>query len=40
MHYKVVFGDYFSAILGLVRDGNSWTLTPFDVSVYTIVKIS
>ncbi|KAL9713581.1 hypothetical protein Ac2012v2_003192 [Leucoagaricus gongylophorus] len=26
----VVFGDYFSAILGLVRDGNSWTLTPFD----------
>lgn len=26
----VVFGDYFSSILGLVRDGSSWTLTPFD----------
>ncbi|KAF8159445.1 linoleate diol synthase [Crassisporium funariophilum] len=26
----VVFSDYFSAILGLVRDGNSWSLTPFD----------
>ncbi|EAU90460.2 heme peroxidase [Coprinopsis cinerea okayama7 len=26
----VVFSDYFSCILGLVRDGNSWSLTPFD----------
>ncbi|KAF9006152.1 linoleate diol synthase [Cyathus striatus] len=26
----VVFTDYFSTILGLVRDGNSWSLTPFD----------
>ncbi|PPQ98253.1 hypothetical protein CVT26_003424 [Gymnopilus dilepis] len=26
----VVFSDYFSTILGLVRDGNSWSLTPFD----------
>ncbi|KAF4610857.1 hypothetical protein D9613_007045 [Agrocybe pediades] len=27
---SVVFSDYFSCILGLVRDGNSWSLTPFD----------
>ncbi|KAF8966303.1 linoleate diol synthase [Flammula alnicola] len=26
----VVFSDYFSAILGLVRDGSSWSLLPFD----------
>ncbi|OSX64325.1 hypothetical protein POSPLADRAFT_1054938 [Postia placenta MAD-698-R-SB12] len=26
---SVVFSDYFSAILGLVRDGNSWSLNPF-----------
>jgi linoleate 10R-lipoxygenase len=26
----VVFSDYFSTILGLVRYGNSWSLTPFD----------
>ena len=25
----VVFSDYFSAILGLVREGNSWSLDPF-----------
>lgn len=25
----VVFSDYFSAILGLVRQGNSWSLDPF-----------
>lgn len=30
----VVFSDYFSSILGLVREGNSWSLTPFDVRVY------
>lgn len=30
--FLVVFSDYFSAILGLVRDGSSWSLTPFDVS--------
>ena len=28
----VVFSDYFSTILGLVRDGSSWSLIPFDVS--------
>ncbi|KAF9454341.1 linoleate diol synthase [Macrolepiota fuliginosa MF-IS2] len=26
----VVFSDYFSSILGLVRYGSSWSLTPFD----------
>jgi len=26
----VVFSDYFSCILGLVRDGNTWSLTPFE----------
>lgn len=25
----VVFSDYFSAILGLVRQGSSWSLAPF-----------
>lgn len=25
----VVFSDYFSAILGLVRQGSSWSLEPF-----------
>lgn len=28
----VVFSDYFSTILGLVRDGSNWSLNPFDVS--------
>lgn len=28
---SVVFSDYFSAILGLARDGNSWSLQPFGV---------
>ena len=26
---SVVFSDYFSAILGLVRQGNTWSLDPF-----------
>ncbi|KAF7294502.1 Heme peroxidase [Mycena kentingensis (nom. inval.)] len=26
---SVVFSDYFSAILGLVREGSSWSLNPF-----------
>jgi linoleate 10R-lipoxygenase len=29
---SVVFSDYFSCILGLVRDGNNWSLNPFGVS--------
>ena len=31
---------YLSAILGLVREGSTWTLNPFDVSVYAIARIS
>ncbi|THH03482.1 hypothetical protein EW145_g6221 [Phellinidium pouzarii] len=27
---NVVFSDYFAAILGMVRLGNSWSLNPFD----------
>ncbi|KAF8892276.1 heme peroxidase [Infundibulicybe gibba] len=27
---SVVFSDYFSCILGLVRDGSSWSLNPFE----------
>lgn len=30
---SVVFSDYFSSILGLVRQGSSWSLNPFGVSV-------
>ncbi|KAH6915985.1 heme peroxidase [Coprinopsis sp. MPI-PUGE-AT-0042] len=26
----IVFSDYFSSILGLVRDGNNWSLSPFE----------
>jgi len=40
MHYKVILGDYLSAILGLVREGSTWTMNPFDVSIYAIVRIS
>ena len=40
MHYQVILGDYLSAILGLVREGSTWTLNPFDVSVYAIARIS
>ena len=29
--FLVVFSDYFSTILGLVRDGNAWSLEPFEV---------
>lgn len=34
---SVVFSDYFSAILGLVRDGNSWSLNPFGVRAHTLL---
>ena len=30
----VVFSDYFSCILGLVRDGNNWSLSPFEVGLF------
>ena len=37
-NFLVVFSDYFSTILGLVRDGSSWSLEPFEVglSLYLI----
>jgi len=37
----VVFSDYFSCILGLVRDGNSWSLNPFGVRslLYLLFKL-
>jgi len=28
---NIVFSDYFSCILGLVRQGNTWSLNPFGV---------
>ena len=28
----MIFGDYVAGFLGLGRDGNSWTMNPFDVS--------
>lgn len=33
---SVVFSDYFSAILGLVRLGNNWSLNPFEVSIFSM----
>jgi hypothetical protein len=30
---SVVFSDYFSSILGLVRTGSSWSLNPFGVCI-------
>ena len=30
---QVVFSDYFSCILGLVRQGSSWSLNPFGVNI-------
>lgn len=30
---SAVFSDYFSSILGLVRQGSSWSLNPFGVCV-------
>lgn len=29
----MIFGDYVAGFLGLGRDGNSWSMNPFDVSV-------
>ena len=28
----MIFGDYVAGFLGLGRDGNSWSMNPFDVS--------
>ncbi|KAJ7504371.1 linoleate diol synthase [Mycena galericulata] len=32
---SVVFSDYFSSILGLVREGSSWSLNPFGVGLFS-----
>ena len=38
---SAIFSDYFSAILGLVRQGSSWSLNPFGVSrIVTIMCMS
>ena len=29
---SMIFGDYVAGFLGLGRDGNSWSMNPFDVS--------
>lgn len=34
LFYAVVFSDYFSCILGLVRFGNNWSLDPFHVCMF------
>lgn len=34
-----VFSDYFSAILGLVRQGNSWSLNPFGVELISFLIV-
>jgi len=39
VRYQVILGDYLSVILGLIRKGNTWSLNPFDVSVYLICRI-
>lgn len=31
---KVILGDYVGAILGLIRDGNTWRLDPLAVRLY------
>ena len=35
--FLVVFSDYFSTILGLVRDGNAWSLEPFEVGLTVLI---
>ena len=35
--FLVVFSDYFSTILGLVRDGSSWSLEPFEVGLTVFI---
>ena len=27
----MIFGDYVAGFLGLPRDGNTWSMNPFDV---------
>ena len=38
-----IFADYFSSILGLVRQGSSWSLNPFGVSgvgLYVFLRLT
>ena len=37
---SVIFSDYFSCILGLVRDGSNWSLSPFGVGIFFDSAIS
>lgn len=37
---QIVFSDYFSTILGLVRDGSSWNLDPFGVSFLCLCALN
>ena len=30
---SMIFGDYVAGFLGLGRDGSSWSMNPFDVSL-------
>ena len=32
----MIFGDYVAGFLGLGRDGNSWSMNPFDVSLILV----
>ena len=35
----IIFGDYVAGFLGLGRDGNSWSMNPFDVrSGFTTIQ--
>ena len=38
--FLVVFSDYFSSILGLVRDGLNWSLEPFEVSLTILIWVN
>ena len=33
---SMIFGDYVAGFLGLGRDGNSWSMNPFDVSLILV----
>jgi hypothetical protein len=33
---SIVFSDYFSSILGLVRQGSTWSLNPFEVGPLSV----
>lgn len=35
---SIVFSDYLGAILGMVRDGNNWSLNPFRVCFHPLLS--